>query len=68
MEFSVGHRDRRFQGCCRRILSSVGKTAAKLKRQLPFEHLDGRPGEPGFYRMTPMVAELFRVAQEEIAK
>src|ERR1039458_7543042 len=48
-------------------LSSVGKTAWKMKRQLPFEHRDGPTGASGFYRMTPTVAELFKVAKARVA-
>jgi hypothetical protein len=49
-------------------LSSVGTTANKLKKQLPFEHQDGPAGASGLYRMTPTVAALFAAAQDEEGK
>lgn len=45
-------------------LSSVGKAAAKLGRQLPFEHKDGPPGASGSYQVTPLVARLLLAARD----
>ena len=44
-------------------LSSVGKTADKMKRHLPFEHRDGQAGESGMYRMTREISNLFVAAK-----
>jgi len=44
-------------------LSSVGKTADKMKRQLPFEHREGQPGESGMYRMSHEISGLFLAAK-----
>jgi Family of unknown function (DUF6416) len=48
-------------------LSSVGKAANKLGRQLPFEHEAGEAGGPGRYRMSPLVAKLFTSAGNEVS-
>jgi hypothetical protein len=47
-------------------LSSVGTTANKLRKQLPFEHRDGPSGASGSYRMTPSIAALFVAVRTDI--
>lgn len=47
-------------------LSSVGKTADKMKRQLPFEHRDGQSGESGMYRMSHEISSLFVAAKRSV--
>jgi len=49
-------------------LSSVGKVANKMSRALPFEHEPGDDGGPGRYRMSAVVAELFRTVHEEVGQ
>ncbi len=48
-------------------LSSVGKAAARLARELPFEWKAGAPGASGSYRMTAPVADLFRQARDRLS-
>jgi hypothetical protein len=47
-------------------LSSVGKAAARLARELPFEWKAGEPGASGSYRMISPVADLFRQARGQL--
>jgi hypothetical protein len=44
-------------------LSSVGKAANKLRRELPYLAAPGETGESSTYRMTRLVADLFAAAQ-----
>jgi hypothetical protein len=44
-------------------LSSVGRVASKMSRQLPFEHRSGPGGTSGSYLMTPTIASLFSEAR-----
>lgn len=44
-------------------LSSVGKAATKVGRELPYRAQANPAGGPGIYGMDPLVAELFRAAQ-----
>jgi hypothetical protein len=46
-------------------LSSVGKAAGKVGRQLPFQHEDGEVGTSGNYRMSKLLCGLFAAASRE---